>query len=430
MTAISEVMIKISECQDLMSLISRSAHAEALKQPNQTMSVMLGVSREMKGKVLHGREKKVGFEDDEKKVTLESFLNIGDAKKRAGPINIEDLLNKEEQGLKLRKRNRRSREKKRLAEDIKMEVSLMDLFQMSLDLSKAFRALSTRVNIKLEKRKYFTSGRLNVSMDRIDGIRNNYNSESLLSRERTSISSVDKKAFRVDFQNEDFEGLTMNVADETSAELTHYAEFEIGVLGVWRRIEAFVRPFNANKIDEIHLLLGMSWLHAVDAKILIRESIIEIGDTQKGKKVVKVEGPQFIESELHELVLCPKEDIKSQPVEFHEASSEDSDDSLYDSDDVSDESFGDANEGKELIGQDKLKIAVNADVDQKTCCPGEVMEIDLGSVLPEDNEHADNVINFIAKRIDERQIALGHSDWYKDKAAQRHDLGKRGQNEY
>ncbi|POS81641.1 hypothetical protein EPUL_006635, partial [Erysiphe pulchra] len=34
------------------------------------------------------------------------------------------------------------------------------------------------------------------------------------------------------------------------------------------------------------------------------------------------------------------------------------------------------------------------------------------------------------KRIDERKIALGRSDWYKNKAAQRHDLGIRGQNEY
>ncbi|POS81973.1 hypothetical protein EPUL_006544, partial [Erysiphe pulchra] len=374
-----------------------SAYVEAPKQPNQTMSVMLGISREIKGKELHGSDKKV---------TLESFLNIGDVKKRARPIHIEDLLNKEEQDPKLRKRNRRSSEKKvirhlreivgrqgkgpinyqRLAEDIKVEVSLMDLFQMSPDLSKAFRALSTRINKKLEKRKDFTSKRLNISTDRVDGMRNIYDSESLLSRVRTSFGSVDQKAFRVPatiksrkdgkivnvslpasmtqadqgsdmiivtvgflkklglsakrLSERGFEGLTMNVADGTSAELTHYAEFEIGVLGIWRRIEAFVRPFNEKNIHEVHLLLGMPWLHAVDAKIRIRESIIETGDTQRGEKVVKVEGPQFIESELHKLVLCPKEDIKSQPVEFHEASSEDSDESLYDSD--SDDSLSDA----------------------------------------------------------------------------------------
>ena len=37
----------------------------------------------------------------------------------------------------------------KLVEDIKVEVSLMDLFQMSPDLSRAFRTLSTRVNKKI-----------------------------------------------------------------------------------------------------------------------------------------------------------------------------------------------------------------------------------------------------------------------------------------
>ncbi|RKF59802.1 hypothetical protein OnM2_057042 [Erysiphe neolycopersici] len=61
---------------------------------------------------------------------------------------------------------------------------------------------------------------------------------------------------------------------------------------------------------------------------------------------------------------------------------------------------------------------------------GEVMKGNLGNVLPEDDEHADYVINFIAKRIDDRKLILGRSNYYKDKAAQRHDLGIRGQNEY
>ncbi|RKF60164.1 hypothetical protein OnM2_053030, partial [Erysiphe neolycopersici] len=37
-----------------------------------------------------------------------------------------------------------------------------------------------------------------------------------------------------------FNGLTMNVADGSSARLTHYAEFEVGVHGIWRKVEAFV----------------------------------------------------------------------------------------------------------------------------------------------------------------------------------------------
>ncbi|POS81969.1 hypothetical protein EPUL_005212, partial [Erysiphe pulchra] len=53
--------------------------------------------------------------------------------------------------------------------------------------------------------------------------------------------------------------LTMNVVDGTSARLTHYSQFEIGVLGVWRQVDAFVRPFSSRNSGEIHLLLGLPW---------------------------------------------------------------------------------------------------------------------------------------------------------------------------
>ena len=133
-----------------------------------------------------------------------------------------------------------------------------------------------------------------------------------------------------------------NVADGTSARLTHYSEFEIGVLGVWRKIEAFVRPFSASNSDEVHLLLGMPWLHAVDAKIRIRESIIEIGDNQKGETVVKIQGPKFVESESHRLVLCPKnkgdENITS---EDEDSTSDDADGSFYGSSEESEGSWSD-----------------------------------------------------------------------------------------
>ncbi|RKF55793.1 hypothetical protein OnM2_086045 [Erysiphe neolycopersici] len=161
-----------------------------------------------------------------------------------------------------------------------------------------------------------------------------------------------------------FEGLTMNVTDGTSTEFTHYVEFDIGVLGIWRRVEAFVISFIASNVDEVHLLLGMLWLHAVDAKIRIRESIIEIVNIRNGENVINAEGPQFIESESHKLVLSPKKETKSQPIEFEEVSSEYSEYTLYDSDDDSDESLSDAEIAKKqmnergLIEQIKTKIAV------------------------------------------------------------------------
>ncbi|POS83424.1 hypothetical protein EPUL_004130, partial [Erysiphe pulchra] len=214
----------------------------------------------------------------------------------------------------------------KLAEDIKVEVSLINLFQMSPDLSKAFRSLSTRINRRLEKRRDFSGGKKKLFTEKanFEGSNVNYNSESLLGQ---AINSVGSKSLQgtshtqadqgsemiivtVGFlkklelsakrlSRKGFEGLIMNVADGTFVELTHYLEFEMGVLGVWRKIEAFVRPFTTSNIDEVHLLLGMPWIHAVDAKIKIRESIIEIGDIQKGENLVNIEGSQFVESESH-----------------------------------------------------------------------------------------------------------------------------------
>lgn len=58
----------------------------------------------------------------------------------------------------------------------------------------------------------------------------------------------------------------MNVADESSARLTLYAEFEEGVHGIWRKVEAFVRPLSEENKEDVHLLLGLPWLFTVDAK--------------------------------------------------------------------------------------------------------------------------------------------------------------------
>lgn len=130
-------------------------------------------------------------------------------------------------------------------------------------------------------------------------------------------------------------GLTMNVADGTSARLTHYSQFEIGVLGIWRKVEAFVRPFSGKDTTEVHLLLGLPWLHTVCAKLWIKESIIEIGDPERGEKCVKIQGPVFVESEEHKLVLCPG---RKKEMVYVESSSDDSEDS---DSEISDESSDD-----------------------------------------------------------------------------------------
>ncbi|POS84218.1 hypothetical protein EPUL_004465, partial [Erysiphe pulchra] len=155
---------------------------------------------------------------------------------------------------------------------IKIEVSLMDLLQISPDLSKAFRSLSTRVNKLSEK---------------INGPKTKPAFSTWPTDENSNYQGIG--------------GMTMNVANGTSAQLTHYASFELGVLGIWRKVEAFVRPFNNDNGRDIHLLLGMPWLHAVDARTRIRDSIIEIGDSAIGEEIMKIKGPKFIKSEKQKL---------------------------------------------------------------------------------------------------------------------------------
>ncbi|KAI0997508.1 hypothetical protein K3495_g10678 [Podosphaera aphanis] len=211
---------------------------------------------------------------------------------------------------------------KRLAEDIKVEVSLMGLFRTSPDLSKAFRSLSTRMNERSKRSKEprlksAVSGeavqrgqrkKAEVTIDqkafRIPiVVKTHKNGRSINVTLPTNIAQADQgsdmtivtvgflKALNIPMRtltSKVFNGITMNVADGTSAQLTHYATIEIGALGIWKKVEAFVRPFGKENERDIHLLLGMPWLRAVDAKIRIRDSIIEIGDSERGETVMKI----------------------------------------------------------------------------------------------------------------------------------------------
>ncbi|POS82059.1 hypothetical protein EPUL_005888, partial [Erysiphe pulchra] len=151
-----------------------------------------------------------------------------------------------------------------------------------------------------------------------------------------------------------YHNLTMNVADGRSAKLTHCCTLTIGVLGVWRKVDAFVRPFDESNKTEVHLLLGMPWLHSVDAKIHIRASKIELGDVKRGEKVVELRGPQFTESTNHKLILRPK---LVHEEEEEEDSSDCSSESNSESDSSSDE---DEVEGKVAAESGKRKKYVRS----------------------------------------------------------------------
>ncbi|KAI1006690.1 hypothetical protein K3495_g1529 [Podosphaera aphanis] len=320
-------------------------------------------------------------------------------------MDIEDLLNDDEQSANMQKKSSRRTKRavrqpreivgrlgkgpvdyKKLAEEIKVEVSLMDLFQISPDMSKAFRKFSTRVNERTMREQMRNElPKRKIVEDRND----DDNSEVLFGKAAVPSNVTNERAFRIPvtvkakkdgklvrdalpisvaqadqgsdmiivtvgflekfglpvktLSSRGMNGLTMNVADGTSARLTHYSKFEIGVIGIWRKVEAFVRPFSERNADEAHLLLGLPWLHTVCAKIWVKESMIEIGDPERGEKVEKIQGLTFVEGNEHKLVLCPK---RRKKVVFVESSCEESE-----SDSNTDEDFSDEEDLSELFAE-------------------------------------------------------------------------------
>lgn len=130
-----------------------------------------------------------------------------------------------------------------------------------------------------------------------------------------------------------FSGLTMNVANGTSSSLTHFTTFNIGVLGVWRSVDAFVRPWRSKDEKDLHLLLGLPYLWDVNAKMHIRESIIELGD-ETIEKTVRIKGPEFVPGKSRKLILHPiSRNGKERAVEddVEESDSDESDEDCSDS---------------------------------------------------------------------------------------------------
>ncbi|RKF80145.1 hypothetical protein GcM1_196026 [Golovinomyces cichoracearum] len=309
------------------------------RHPSQSMSVVRELENRRKSKDVLEKQKSVKFEDPNKDViTLEFFLNEGDLRKRARPMNIEDFLNEEEYTPKIRNKSHKRSQKvirhlreivgqrgkgpidyKRLAEEVKVELSFLDLFQLLPDLSKASRNLSTRVNDKPDKMgeifvQEFPSlfGEISASQVNIDQkafrvpvtVKTTRDAREVKVTLPLSIAQADQGSDMIiatirflkklglpikSLAERGFDGLTMNVADGSSTRLTYYSIFEIGVSVIWRKVKAFVRPCSKENIDDVHLLLGMPWPHAVDAKINIRESTIEVCDQQKGEMRIKVQ---------------------------------------------------------------------------------------------------------------------------------------------
>ncbi|RKF62142.1 hypothetical protein OnM2_035106 [Erysiphe neolycopersici] len=257
----------------------------------------------------------------------------------------------------------------KLAEEIKVNVSLLDLFQMSPELSREFRNISTRI---VPKRAAKIAGAKAAGVHRVvvDQEIPGDNSKGL--QHILSYVNMEERAFCVPalirtkkgrisvdvrlpstvnqadtgsdmvvisyglvkhldlpmklLSENGFSGLTMNVANGTSSPLKFFSSFRINVMGISRNVEAFNEK-------ELNLLLGLPWLHDANAKIYMRDSIIEIGDPDRSENVLKVKGPEFTQSSQNKLILhlkTPKS--KDFRMNCSDSSSEDSDESESESD--------------------------------------------------------------------------------------------------
>ncbi|KAI6245779.1 hypothetical protein HI914_06265 [Erysiphe necator] len=346
---------------------------------------------------------------------LAAYLNEGEKPRKHGRVDIEDFLNQDQpipkSAKKAYRRGQRALQHLReivgrsgkgpinytkLAEEIRVNVSLLDLFQMSPELSRAFRNLSTRI---VQKRG--TKGP-KVNSIAVDHEMRNNESSSL--NNIISYVNMEERAFCVPavirtrkdgkfvdvklppsvaqadtgsemvvisyglikylslpmklLSENGFSGLTMNVANGTSSPHKYFTSFQINVLGISRHVEAFVRPWNSSNEQEFHLLLGLPWLHDANAKIYIRDSIIKIGDPNRSEKIVQIQGPEFTQSSYHKLILHPKQPKNRNPrSNCSESSSDDGDDSDYDFDsDISlDENLFEDNKP----GQESKKTSVH-----------------------------------------------------------------------
>lgn len=110
-----------------------------------------------------------------------------------------------------------------------------------------------------------------------------------------------------------FKGMAMRVANGSITSLSEYTRLSIGVAGLWRTIYCFVIPEEAEEIlpaSEVKLLLGLPWLHSVDAIIGIRDGSIRIGDSVKGEESRLVQGPEMVFCQDHSMLLYPKSSVK------------------------------------------------------------------------------------------------------------------------
>lgn len=112
--------------------------------------------------------------------------------------------------------------------------------------------------------------------------------------------------------------LGMATSDGSITALRHFAILQVGVLGIWREVHAFILP--KGSLADKFLLLGLPWLHDVRATFDIQASRLNIGDFQRGEKHTRLEGPKFQLLKSHKLLLVPTADRYRKVIGIAESS--------------------------------------------------------------------------------------------------------------
>lgn len=232
-----------------------------------------------------------------------------------------------------------------LASKFEVTINLLELFQLSPEVSKQFRKLSTRRNEQKSKKtaeaEAASSTPLRSNLAQVAphihpddkawkvpvSLRITENSGPTIVDLPIGMSAADQgsdivlmtpalqqklRLPLISLNSKGYAGVSYGTADGVMHRLEHFVSLEIGIKGIWRKLDAFVRPASGTNDTELSLLLGLPWMHAVDAKLNICKSILTIGGNIKEEKPVTIQGPLFEpqpSSHLN-LVLHPK--IKSK----------------------------------------------------------------------------------------------------------------------
>ena len=103
------------------------------------------------------------------------------------------------------------------------------------------------------------------------------------------------------------ESVTMKTIDGKQTALMQQVTLHLGVAGVKRKVQCFVLPDERSYQSsdtcsgtDIQLLLGLPWLHDVNAVIHVRDFTIELGDPSKGEPVRTIRTKEPRSRLLHE----------------------------------------------------------------------------------------------------------------------------------